>query len=134
MKKLTIVAFTLTLIAVNAFANDVIKKAMDDMGANLKQIVVQIKDPKQNASTAALCDHLIADIAAAKTGTPDVIETLAAGDQASAQAKYVADLDKLSASVLELKADLQQNNNTAAVAVLKQIAAARNDGHSEFNP
>ena len=135
MKKMNfILAAALFPVSVtSAFANDDLAKVMDDMASNVKTITKQASDATQNASSATLCDKVIADIAQAEGLVPDTVSALPAAQQAASQQAYSALLGQLSGQFATLKADFQAGNNTAAVSELTTINATKASGHKQFN-
>jgi hypothetical protein len=129
---LLVVAVLSSTFAVTAFANDDLAKVMDDMASNLKTITKQAPDATQNASSASLCDKVIADIAQVSGLTPDAIAKLPADQQAQAEQGYVAELGQLSDQFAALKADFVAGNNAAAATELTAINATKADGHKKF--
>jgi hypothetical protein len=132
--------FNLFLVAVlssvsvtSALANDDLAKTMDDMAANVKTITSQATNAADNASSASLCDKVIADIAQAESLVPDTVAALPAAQQAASQQAYTALLGQLSGQFSTLKADFEAGNNTAAVAELTTINATKAAGHKQFN-
>jgi hypothetical protein len=132
--------FNLFLVAVlssvsvtSAFANDDLAKVMDDMSSNVKTITKQASDATQNASSATLCDKVIADIAQAESLAPDSVAKLPADQQAASQQAYSALLGQLSDQFSTLKADFEAGNSSAAVSELAAINATKASGHKQFN-
>jgi hypothetical protein len=98
---------------------------MKDMQTNFHQIAGQASDSTQNISSEALCDNLIADIAAAQTFTPP--------GMSKTPPSFVALLGKLSAEVQAMKNDFVQNNNASAVKEVSVINNMKLSGHAQFN-
>jgi hypothetical protein len=130
---LLVVAVLSSTFAISAFANDDLAKVMDDMAANVKTITKQAPDATQNASSASLCDKVIADVAQASGLIPDTVSKLPADQQAASQQAYAALLGQLSDQLTTLKADFVAGNNTAAVSELAAINATKAAGHKQFN-
>jgi hypothetical protein len=132
MTKLAVLSVALLGFS-SAFANTQIATDMKEMSTALRTITAQVSNAADNASSAALCDQIIAGIGDAETQTPDDIAKLPAASQPAQELAYVALLDTLAGQVAQLKTDFLAGNNAAAVTEIAAINATKTTGHGQFN-
>ena len=135
MKTLSIPFLVLVIamgISGQAFAGPDLGGVMKAMSASVSKISDQISDSSKNAETAQLCDALVASIEQAKTFVPKKVSDLPADQQSAQTTEFVRQLSALEAKVGEIKADLLQNDNTAASAALTGALAIKSAGHKAF--
>lgn len=105
---------------------------MKDMASNIQQITAQSTDATKNADSAHLCDLITADIATARTLTPEKIGALPSDQQPAQLAQFQAMLDKLTSEISQMKADFVANNNAAVTNDLNVINQTKIAGHKAF--
>jgi soluble cytochrome b562 len=129
--KLLPMALVLT-IASSALAAPDLGGTMKSIKASFMSIQRQIGTPAQDSATLALCDQMLADVEASKTFTPAKISDLPADELAVQMTAYTAILDQLKAKITDFKTKLVAGDRAGAQALISEMTAIRNDGHSKF--
>ncbi len=107
-------------------------KDMHKIGAAVKKLRLQIKDPSQNDSSLGLVAEIRAAAVAASTETPAYAADQPAEKRVEFVADFQSDMKEFIGKVDALADALKTNDNAAAVDGLKALFAAEKEGHKEF--
>jgi soluble cytochrome b562 len=105
---------------------------MHKIGAAVRKLRLQIKDPASNASSLELVAEIRAAAVAASTETPAWAAEQPEAKRADFVADFQSDMKDFIGKVDALAAALKADDNAAAVDGLKALLNAEKDGHKEF--
>lgn len=101
-------------------------EVMQSMAAVVKSINAQAGDPAQNANSAEQALQLAALCDTAKTLTP------ATASDAAKKASYEQMLAASAQTARDLAKAFQAGDNAQALQLIKQLAAQKKEGHTQF--
>ena len=109
-----------------------LQSTMKEMNADLKAIVAQIDDVSKNASSTVMAEHFVSLVERAKTFVPDSVASVPEDRRQARVDLYLQMLDgtsKLGQALIEC---FRADDNERARKVLKELGAAKTEGHGEF--
>ena len=111
-----------------------LKGVMKAMGADFKELGLQINDSTQNESSLALAVDFASLVLEAQKFIPTSILKLPVEDQEAEIQKYHQSILSLSQGTAELISALKLDDETAILNAFNKIRAMKISGHSVFDP
>jgi hypothetical protein len=141
IRKLLLISLFATISSTSAFALQntgavplTLKQNMKQLGIDFKQLVIMVKDPTQNAASAALAGEMISLFKAAQVEVPDLVAQLPTAQQPAALAEFQATIQKEIDATTDLQKAFLANDTKTAIAILQQMNATKKAAHNKFDP